>query len=206
VSFVTTSTTVDTSIERILDAALVELAKGGARRTTMNQIADAAGLGVATVYRRFPRKAELIEAVLVREAQRIIAEVDATIALEETVEEQSAAGFTTFAHAVADRPFLVRLMRGDGDGDGDTVSAGELADQVMGLVRDYLARFVRDLQAEGRYLDIDADLVAEIQARLALSLVLAPEGRIPMHDDAATRAFATKYLVPLLGAEDAPPA
>jgi TetR/AcrR family transcriptional regulator, repressor for uid operon len=201
VTFVTTATTVDTSVERILDAALVELAKGGARRTTMNQIADAAGLGVATVYRRFPRKAQVIEAVLVREAQRIIDEVDAAIALEETVEEQSAAGFTTFAHAVADRPFLVRLMRGDGEGDGDTVGAGELADQVMVLVHDYLARFVRDLQAEGRYLGVDADLVAEIQARLAISLVLAPEGRIPMHDDAATRAFATKYLVPLLGEE-----
>ena len=193
--------TVDASIERILDAALVELAEGGARRTTMNQIADAAGLGVATVYRRFPRKAQLIEAVLVREAERIIAEVDAAIEQEETVEEQSAAGFTVFAHAVADRPFLVRLMRGDGDRDGETVPAGELADQVMALVRDYLARFIRDLQDEGRYLDIDADLVAEIQARLALSLVLAPEGRIPMHDDSATRAFATKYLVPLLGAE-----
>ncbi|MEZ0578059.1 TetR/AcrR family transcriptional regulator [Nocardioides sp. MH1] len=191
---------IDTTIERILDAALVELAQGGARRTTMNQIADAAGLGVATVYRRFPRKAQLVEAVLVREAQRIIAEVDAAIEREDTVEDQSAAGFTVFAHAVSDRPFLVRLMRGDDDNGGETFRAGELADQVMVLVRDYLARFVRDLQSEGRYLGVDADIVAEIQARLALSLILAPEGRIPMHDDAATRAFATKYLVPLLGA------
>ena len=40
-----------------------------------------------------------------------------------------------------------------------------------------------------------------IGGNLALSLVLAPDGRIPMHDDAATRTFATTYLVPLLGAE-----
>ncbi|KAA1419292.1 TetR/AcrR family transcriptional regulator [Nocardioides humilatus] len=192
---------IDTSIERILDAALEELAEGGARRTTMNQIADAAGLGVATVYRRFPRKAQLVEAVLVREAQRVIEAVDAAIGRAQTVEEQSAAGFTTFAHAVADRPFLVRLMRGDGELDGEAVRPGELADRVMVLVRDYIAHFVRDLQAEGRYLGVDADVVAEIQARLALSLVLAPDGRIPMHDDAATREFATKYLVPLLGVE-----
>ena len=59
------------------------------------------------------------------------------------------------------------------------------------------------MAGRGHYLDIDADIVAEIQARLALSLVLAPDGRIPMHDDAATRAFATKYLVPLLGARTA---
>ena len=35
----------------------------------------------------------------------------------------------------------------------------------------------------------------------AVSLVLVPEGFIPMHDDAATHAFATQYLVPLLGPE-----
>lgn len=76
---------------------------------------------------------------------------------------------------------------------------GELADQITAMVRDYLAAWIRDLQAADRYLGLDADVVAEIYARLALSLVLAPEGRIPMHDDAATRAFATTYLVPLLG-------
>ena len=69
------------------------------------------------------------------------------------------------------------------------------------MTRDYLARWIRDLQAGGRFLDVDAGIVAEIEARLAVSLVLVPDGRIPMHDDAATTAFATKYLVPLLGAE-----
>ncbi|WP_183093821.1 TetR/AcrR family transcriptional regulator [Nocardioides stalactiti] len=192
---------IDTSIERILDAALVELAEGGTRRTTMNQIADAAGLGVATVYRRFPRKAHLVEAVLIREAERVIGEVDAAIEREETVEAQVAVGFTAFAHAIADRPFLVRLMRGDGDLDGEAVHPGELADQIMAAVRDYLALFIRRHQSEGRYLGVDAEIVAEIQGRLALSLVLAPDGRIPMHDDAATRAFATQYLLPLLGSE-----
>ena len=81
------------------------------------------------------------------------------------------------------------------------MAPGELLDQLMVMAREYIAARIREWQAEGHYLDIDADIVAEIQARLALSLVLAPDGRIPMHDDAATRAFATKYLVPLLGAQ-----
>jgi len=196
----------DATTEAILDAALQLLADSGARRTTMNQIADAAGLGVATVYRRFPRKAQLIEAVLVREASRVTAEVDAAMHHAATIQEQSAAGFTAFAHAVADRPFLVRLMRGDGELDGEAVRPGELADQIMLQARDYIAGWIRELQEQGRYLGIDADIVAEIEARLALSLVLAPEGRIPMHDDEATRAFALHYLVPLLGAEHVAPA
>lgn len=192
----------DRSTVRILEAAYPVLAEGGVRRTTMNQIADAAGLGVATVYRRFPRKAELVRALLLHEAVKLVGVVDAALAGEDTIEGQVAAGFTAFAHAVADRQLLVRLLRGDSDYDGETVPPGELADQIMVMVRDYLAGWIRDLQAAGRYLSVDADIVAEIQARLALSLVLAPDGRIPMHDDVATRGFATRYLVPLLGGEN----
>ena len=187
--------------DRILDAAYDELTRDGLRRTTMNQIADAAGLGVATVYRRFPQKARLVEAVLLREATRTVVAVDAAIADVGTVEEQAAAAFTAFAHTIADRPLLVRLVRGDADHDGEAVAPGELVDQLMVVAREFVAGRVREWQADGHYLDVDADIVAEIYARLALSLVLAPEGRIPMHDDAATRAFATKYLVPLLGAQ-----
>ena len=193
----------DATAVRILEAAYVALSEGGVRRTTMNQIAEKAGLGVATVYRRFPRKVELVRAMLLREAVKVVSEVDRAIAEEATIEGQAAAGFTAFAHAVADRPLLVRLLRGDSDYDGQAVPPGQLADQIMVLVRDYIANWIREIQAQDRYLSVDAEIVAEIQARLALSLVLAPEGRIPMHDDAATREFATTYLVPLLGSEHA---
>lgn len=191
----------DVTTERILDAAYRELTRDGVRRTTMNQIADTAGLGVATVYRRFPQKARLVEAVLLREATRVTAEVDEAMTQAATVEEQAATGFTAFAHFISDRPLLVRLLRGDTDHDGEAVAPGALVDQFMVMARDYIAGWIRGLQEEGRYLGVDADIVAEIQARLAVSLVLAPEGRIPMQDDGATRAFARKYLVPLLGPE-----
>ena len=194
-------TAVDATTERILDAAYDELTRGGVRRTTMNRIADAAGLGVATVYRRFPQKARLLEAVLLREAARVTGEVDAAMNRAATVEEQAATGFTAFAHFISDRPLLVRLLRGDVDHDGEAVAPGELVDRIMTMARDYLAGWIRELQAEGRYLDVDAEIVAEIEARLAMSLILVPEGRIPMQDDAATQAFAVKYLAPLLGPE-----
>lgn len=191
----------DATTVRILDAAYVSLTEDGVRRTTMNDIAEAAGVGVATVYRRFPRKAQLVQAVLLREAAQAIAVVDAAMATAGTIQEQSAAGFAAFAHTVAAHPLLVRLLRGEGEHDGEAVAPGALVDQVMGMARDYLAGWIRALQAEGRYCSVDADIVAEIQARLALSLVLAPEGRIPTHDDAATRAFVMTYLMPLLGPE-----
>jgi AcrR family transcriptional regulator len=185
---------------RILDAALGELTKRGARRTTMNQIADAAGLGVATVYRRFPQKAQLVRAVILREAADVTAAVAAELERPATIEEQSAGAFTVFAHEIIGRPLMVRLLRGDDD-EGGGAASGALVEQVLSLARDRVAAWIRRLQADGRYLDADPDVVAELEARLAVSLVLVPEGFIPMHDDAATRAFATKYLVPLLGPE-----
>lgn len=189
---------VDQATERILDAASTEFARQGVRRTTMNQVAAAARLGVATVYRRFPQKAQLVRAVILREAELVTAAVMAELERPTTVEEQSAGAFTAFAHAISGRPLLVRLMRGAA---GDDVAPGDLVDQLMTQARSQISDWIRGLQADGRYLDADADVVAELEARLAVSLVLMPDGFIPMHDDAATRAFATRYLVSLLGPE-----
>jgi AcrR family transcriptional regulator len=191
---------VDQATQRILDAACDELAKHGVRRTTMNQVADAAGLGVATVYRRFPQKAQLVRAVILREAEAVTAAVVAELDRPTTIEEQAAGAFVAFAHAVSSRPLASRLMRGDADA-GDDAAPGELVEQVMRDARTRVSDWIRDHQAHGRYLDAEPDVVAELQARLAVSLVLVPAGFIPMHDESAMRAFALRYLVPLLGPE-----
>lgn len=53
-------------------------------------------------------------------------------------------------------------------------------------------------QDEGALADFDADVVAEIFARLAHSLVLTPDGLIPFSDGPAARQFAHDHLLPLL--------
>jgi TetR/AcrR family transcriptional repressor of uid operon len=191
---------VDRATERILDAACAEFARHGARRTTMNQVAATAGLGVATVYRRFPQKAELVRAVILREAEAVTAAVVAELERQASIEEQAAGAFVAFAHAISSRPFVVRLLRGDAEA-GDGAASGDLVDHLMMDARGRVADWIRELQAHGRYLDADPDVVAEIEARLAVSLLLMPDGFIPMHDDAAARGFAAQYLVPLLGPE-----
>jgi AcrR family transcriptional regulator len=51
---------------RILDAARIAFGRNGLARTTMEQIADEAGLGVATVYRHFGDREGLIRAFMER--------------------------------------------------------------------------------------------------------------------------------------------
>lgn len=191
----------DASTVRILEAAHDEFTVDGVRATTMNQVAERAGLGVATVYRRFPQKALLVQAVILREAAATTMAVDTAMRGAGSVVEQCAAGFSAFAHALEERPLLIRLLRGETDRDGGLIAAGDLADQIIAMVTDYIASWIRELQAEGRYRSIEPDVVGEIEARLALSLVIVPEGHIPIHDFEAARTFAARYLVPMLGPE-----
>jgi TetR/AcrR family transcriptional regulator, repressor for uid operon len=189
----------DENTVRILDAARVCFTAHGVRRTTMNEIARVAGVGVATAYRRFPRKPALVRAVILREAEHVTALVAREMNRPGEVADQSADGFTAFAHALSERPLLVQMMRGQ-PAEATVVGVGsDLLDLVMAMARDAVAAWLRGYQAHGRFLSLDPEVIGEIYARLALSLVLTPDGVIPMHDDDATRAFAKQYLVPLLG-------
>lgn len=182
--------------ERILDAALSCFAAGGIRRTTMNQIAQAAGLGVATIYRRFARKEHLAQAVLLRETKRFIEEVDAKISQFDTMEAQLAEGFAAFIGGVARRPLLRQLIDSEAEIMWPLVT--EQGGSVLALGRRSIAAIIRRWQEAGVIADFDADLVAEIFARLAESLVITPEGLIPTGDEVAARRFAHDHLVPLL--------
>lgn len=186
----------DEASRRILDGALERFLAEGIRPTTMVQVADAAGLGVATVYRRYARKQELVGAVLLREVHRFIAEVDAKTAAAVTPEEQTVEGFIAFVTGIANRPLLLAALRDDKEIGLPWLTEHGAA--VLGLGRSFIAGTIRRWQGEGAVADFDAELVAEIFARLAHSLVLTPEGLIPAGDDAITRDFARAHLLPLL--------
>lgn len=69
------------NVSRILDAAY-SATSGAATAPTMEQVAEAAGVGIATVYRRFPTRVDLLGAVLERRWKDTI-----TSALERAVDE-----------------------------------------------------------------------------------------------------------------------
>lgn len=186
----------DATSERILDAALVCFADGNMRDATMNQIALRAGLGVATVYRRFARRELLLQAVLLREARRAIDNVDAAVARQTSLADKVIEVFPAFIAELHNRPVFADAFR------RDTYAlhlATVKAAPILELGRGYLSGLIRGWQEQGLAMDLDADLVADIYARLAHSIALAPDGPIPMHDERAIRAFARTYLTRLLG-------
>jgi AcrR family transcriptional regulator len=69
----------DRSRERILDAAEACLRRDGIRRTTVQAVAEEAGLSRVYVYRFFPDKATLVSAALIRRDEEFWAAADARV-------------------------------------------------------------------------------------------------------------------------------
>ncbi|MGY2030534.1 TetR/AcrR family transcriptional regulator [Nocardia gipuzkoensis] len=65
--------------EKIMDAALDRILQVGIRRSSLDDIAKRSGVNRVTIYRRFAGKENLVDAVLERETQRMLAEVTAIV-------------------------------------------------------------------------------------------------------------------------------
>jgi AcrR family transcriptional regulator len=120
---------------RILDVAEEVFGRGGGSAST-EEVARLAGVGIATVFRHFPTKAALLEAVLVRRFDRLRAEAEALLAAA----DPGAAFFGFFGHLVADAATKIAIGEalaaagGADDGPAGTASTG-LRHAVGALLR-----------------------------------------------------------------------
>ncbi|MFE3254116.1 TetR/AcrR family transcriptional regulator [Nocardia sp. NPDC059091] len=191
--------------EQLLESALSAFLDFGIKRTSMGEIARRAGISPATLYRRFESKNDLVEAVGVREAQLFIAEIDKRVqeatATGESGDDQLVEVFVAFITQLASNKLLQRLLRTEPDTilPRLTTEAGP----ILALGRTYLAEKLRVLQASADVPAFDADLVAEVLARLGQSLVLTPDGLIPLTDETAAREFARRTVLPMIGVQPA---
>ncbi|MEU1549659.1 TetR/AcrR family transcriptional regulator [Nocardia sp. NPDC005745] len=183
--------------EKLLESALSAFLDFGIKRTSMGEIARRAGISPATLYRRYESKNDLVEAVSVREAQRFVASIEKQVRTVSGNDDQLVEIFVAFIGAIAGNELLRRLLRTEPDLilPRLTTEAGP----ILTVGRDYLAEKLRELRDAGGTHDFDADLVAEIMARLALSLALTPDGLIPVSDRDAAREFARRTLLPMVG-------
>ncbi|AYF78380.1 TetR/AcrR family transcriptional regulator [Nocardia yunnanensis] len=187
--------------EQLLESALSAFLDFGIKRTSMGEIARRAGISPATLYRRFESKNDLVAAVGVREAQLFIAQIDERVRAANGTpgNEQMVEIFVAFIIQLANNKLLQRLLRTEPDTvlPRLTTEAGP----ILAVGRTYLAEKLRELQAAGDVPAFDADLVAEVLARLGQSLVLTPDGLIPLTDETAAREFARRTVLPMIGVQ-----
>jgi TetR/AcrR family transcriptional repressor of uid operon len=186
----------DALFDRVATAALDEFAEHGIRRTSMEDIARRAGVSRMTVFRRFASKQRLVEVVIAREVHRGMQELDLLWEGAETLEDRLVAGFEFAGRYVRGHPLFDRLLRSEPD-----VLLPPLTLDGGPVLKLYRSLIANRLQAEvnaGRAATPDIDGVAEVMARLAISLLLTRDGTITLDDPHSVRRLVNLTLLPML--------
>ncbi len=193
--FADPTATPDAVADKILDAAFEQFRMLGIRRSSMEDIAKRAGVGRVTVYRRFESKDRLVQALLLRECRRSVQRVDERAAAHDTVEERMVEGFVAAMEEVRTHPLLLALLRTEPETVLPllTVKAG----LGLSIGRTYVAQKIREGRAELGLPDDDVDSVAEIFARLCLSMLLTPKTQMTIDTAEGARELARKHILPL---------
>jgi AcrR family transcriptional regulator len=117
---------------RILDTAEEVFGKGGESAST-EEVARLAGVGIATVFRHFPTKAALLEAVLVRRFDRLRAQAETLL----DAADPGPAFLDFFGQLVDDAATKIAiaeaLLEAGGD-DGEAKRASNRLRQVVGTL------------------------------------------------------------------------
>lgn len=180
----------DRTSQRILDAALHEAATVGLQRLTVEDVVRRAGVARMTVYRRYPRRDDLVEALVRRETQRFLAAVADGIDNSADPHDGVAEAFIAAVRFARTHPMLRRAAH--------TESALSAADNAELLDRGaaFIARHIHG-DAPGQP-NQPARWVADVLARLFMSYIATPPTDPDFGDDAELRRFAHDVLTPMV--------
>jgi AcrR family transcriptional regulator len=178
--------------ERIVDATLACVARYGLAKTTVDDVAREAGLSRATLYRVFPGKQPLLEAVVARELERLAAVLRDAAEAADSLDDTLVAVIVAGARHLESHAALATVLAHEGeallpyltfDGAGRTLGcAGE-------LLAPLLAPYVGDDRAVR---------AGEWVARIALAYLCAPSAAVRLTDPVSVRELVTDFVVPSL--------
>lgn len=178
----------------ILDAALAAFLDFGIRRTNMAEIARRARISPATLYRRYTQKPDLIAAVGMREALRILTHLDHSVDVTSPPLDQLTALYCGVTEQLRSNELLHRVLATEPETVLPKITID--ADPILDIGRSYLEAFLTRLQDEGHLPAYDVSPVADALCRLAQSEVLTPS-KAPLPDDQAV-AFVRDHLAPFI--------
>jgi len=177
----------------VLDAAADLMRRHGLGRWSVDDVADAAGVGRTSVYRWFGSRDELVHAVLARELRETLEEIAREAASASSFEERTVEAVLVCLRRL-EGSVVDQLLQVDPQAVLPLLTTG--AAPLLDLARSALAP---QLVAAGVAPDLDAAQVqAEVLARLGLSFVLTRSTTLPVDDPAALRSTVHALVAPLL--------
>jgi AcrR family transcriptional regulator len=185
---------------RVLAAALEQAELVGVRRSTMDDVARRSGIGRATLYRRFPTKAALNDAIVLSEVRRFFQGSANARSLGATFEDRMVYGTVFTVTFMREHALLKKLLRTEPETilPSLTVDAGPIVDfatdQSIAMLRSELYGTTATTPAQERHLRT----VAELQTRLTLSFIVTPHTSIKLANLDEARAYVRTYLLPMM--------
>lgn len=185
--------------DTLLDGALDLLRQRTWAEITMADVAAAAGVSRQTLYSELGSRDALAQALVLREADRFVAEVEG--AVEANLHDPAAAiaaAFDVFLTAAADNPLVAAVVSG-----GDDSLLPYVTTQGEPVVAQATERLAAVIAAGWPRVDKQAiDLLAECVVRLAISFAALPTGPAGITADSVATLLGP-YLERLVAEADA---
>jgi len=184
--------------QRLIDAAEDCFQRYGVSKTTIEDVAAAAKVSRATVYRYFDDRNELILGVLLREAGRFLGKLQARVDRSESLADAIVDGVLFTVKAVRADANLALLFAPEAA--GLTTSIAGASEALFRTTADFLRPLFEGARESGQLREgIDLDEAAEWTLRIVLSLLTVEGAR--HRTDAQKRELLRTFLVPALVAE-----
>jgi AcrR family transcriptional regulator len=176
----------NTTRERVLDGAVRAIARFGLAKLGMSDVGAGAGVSRATVYRHFPTREALLDALAEREAERFFAGVVEALAAAPAGEPRLRVALEAATRHVRGHPALQRLLQSD---------PGTVLESLRSRfpeIRAALAGPLLPLLGEARALreaGVTGEQIADWTTRLLISFYLFEDSE----SDATVRSLAAMY-------------
>ncbi|GAA1393578.1 TetR/AcrR family transcriptional regulator [Pseudonocardia kongjuensis] len=187
----------DATAARILVAARRVAEEFGLRRFTMDEVARQCDIARVTVYRYFPRKDELIRALVLEELRLFTEEADKVVRGETTVDGTIVVGVRFCVGYLRSHVVLNRLLRTEPEVilPHLTTSGGP----VLAMATEWIGEHVRrEMDVAGLAVPPEhAEPFAELLVRTVISLVLTP-GTLDLDSDEGWERVRRLYVAPFV--------
>lgn len=183
--------------QRIVEAMLDCIGRWGIAKTTADDIARAAGISRATLYRTFPGGKDVaFEAMLRYEVARFFAVVTDRLDRAKAAEDLLVIGIVEAARFLTHHQALRYLLAHEPERVLPAFAFHRL-DRALSVATAFTAPHLRRFVAD----DDTAERQAEWIVRILLSYAVNPSPTLDLTDDASVRRFVATYLLPALAPE-----
>lgn len=189
--------------QRLIDAAALCFHRFGVAKTTVEDVAETAGVSRATVYRYFNGRDELILAVLLRHARIFLGRLAVRLGAQPTLEDAIVDGIAYTIKTVRKDKTLALLFAPEAAGLTSSVAGASQA--LFEVSIEFLRPLLENARASGTLREgIEVDDAAEWLLRTILSLLTVDGPR--RRTEAQSKALVRHFVLPALivpGAERA---